>query len=356
MPLKNDDTSLFLKQLDMRTPQFKRNKDLEALLDELSRYLGPVEALIEKKYEKPETPPLFLVGNPRSGTSLFMQFLSLAGCFAVPTNLLSRFYYAPFLGAKIQELLTNPKYDFKNELGVKKNSVSLASDIGKAEGMLAPSEFFHFWRRFLPRYDPQHLNEDEKRSVDIAGLKQGVASIEAVFGRPFAAKAIILQYNLDLLRDAFPNSLFIYMRRQPKFVMQSIWLARKRFYGDVGVWWSVKPKEYDDLKEMDVYHQIAGQVYYTEKALEGQLFGMQAHRKLVIDYETFCAEPKAIALSITRKYADLGFPITMNLDGVSQLEASGQIKITATDIERLERAYEAFQTHHELRHPSGEWP
>ena len=49
MPLKNDDTSLFLKQLDMRTPQFKRNKDLEALLDELSGYLGPVEALIEKK-------------------------------------------------------------------------------------------------------------------------------------------------------------------------------------------------------------------------------------------------------------------------------------------------------------------
>ena len=121
MILKNDNRSLFLKQLDLRTPQFRRNEALESLLDELSGYFELIEASIEERFDYPTMPPLFLVGNPRSGTSLFMQFLSLTKSFAVPSNLLSRFYYAPFLGAKIQELLTNPKYDFKNELTTENN-------------------------------------------------------------------------------------------------------------------------------------------------------------------------------------------------------------------------------------------
>lgn len=345
MTLKNDDKSLFLKQLDLRTQKFRRNEDLEVLLDELSGYLSSTEATIEDRFDYPEMPPLFLVGNPRSGTSLFMQYLSLSKGFAVPTNLLSRFYYAPFIGAKIQELLTNPKYDFKNELGIEEYSSIMESDLGKAKGMLAPSEYFHFWRRFLPRYDPQYLGDDRKK-VDIVGLQKGIAAIESVFKRPFAAKAIIIQYNLEILYQGFPNSLIVYLRRKPTFVMQSILQAREQFYGDTDVWWSVKPKEYEQLKDMDIYHQIAGQVYFTEKSLEEQLLKVHEDKKLIVEYEDFCSRPKAVANDIKQRYSEFGFNIEMNIDNIESLESRNEIRIAAEEIQNFEDAYDYFKSTH----------
>lgn len=344
MTLKNDDQSLFLKQLYLRTPQFKRNIELEELLDELSGYLGPIEEIIENNFICPVMPPLFLVGNPRSGTSLFMQLLSLSKGFAVPTNLLSRFYYAPFLGAKIQELLTNPKYDFKNEIIKEENTLKLESDLGKAKGLLAPSEFFHFWRRFLPRYDPQYLNNDDQREVNIVGLQKGIAAIESVFQKPFAAKAIIIQYNLDILYRGFPDSLIVYVIRNPIYIMQSILQARERFYGNTSVWWSVKPREYKQLKDMDFYHQIAGQVYYTEKSLEEQLLKVHEDKKLIVEYEDLCLRPTAIANAIKEKYFKLGFSIDMNFEVINSLKVLNEIRIGAKEISNLENAYEYFKS------------
>lgn len=344
MILKNDNRSLFLKQLDLRTPQFRRNKALESLLDELSGYFELIEASIEERFDYPTMPPLFLVGNPRSGTSLFMQFLSLTKSFAVPTNLLSRFYYAPFLGAKIQELLTNPKYDFKNELTTENNTSKLESDIGKAKGMLAPSEFFHFWRRFLPRYDPQYLDDNDQKKIDIVGLQKGIAAIEFVLNKPFAAKAIIIQYNLDILYRGFPNCLIVNVRRKPIYVMQSILQARKRFYGNTEIWWSVKPKEYEQLKDMDVYYQIAGQVYYTDKSIEKQLHKVGDDRKLIVEYEDFCLKPKAVADAIKQRYFELGFELHMNVDMIDSLEARNKNRLAAKDIQKLENAYSYFES------------
>jgi hypothetical protein len=343
MTLKNDDNSLFLKQLEQRMPQFRRNGDLERLLEELAGYLAPVEDEIEKNFSRPARPPLFLVGNPRSGTSVFMQFLASSGAFSIPTNLLSRFYYAPFLGAKIQELLTNPAYDYKKELTVDDSAAGLASDIGKTKGSLAPSEFFHFWRRFLPRYDPEYLDESDCEKIDMAGLQKGVAAIESVFAKPFAAKAIIVQYNLDVLFQGFPNSLIVHIRRDPAYVMQSILQARERFYGDRALWWSVKPKEYGLLKEMDFYHQIAGQVYYTERALAEQMLEIPEPNKLVVDYEDFCADPQSVAHAINEKYAGLGYGLNMPIDRIRTLEPKNTVRIEAEAMRQLEKAYAAFE-------------
>jgi hypothetical protein len=275
-----------------------------------------------------------------------MQFLSQTKGFAVPTNLLSRFYYAPFLGAKIQELLTNPKYDYKNELRIAEDESTLESDIGKAIGMLAPNEFFHFWRRFLPRYDPQYLDEDDQKKVNIIGLQKGVAAIEHVFKRPFATKAIIIQYNLDILYRAFPDSLLVYVFRKPRYVMQSILQARKGFYGDIGVWWSVKTKEYDQLKDMDVYHQIAGQVYYTERSLEEQLLKVHESKKMIIDYEDFCSKPKFVADAIKERYSEFGFDIDMDTQIIDRLESRNEVKIANAEMDYLENAYEYFRSSH----------
>src|SRR4026207_2319178 len=109
--------SIHLDHLKDRTPRYSRNLQLEELLKELSLVLGPIDEKISSRFERPKWPPIFLVGSPRSGTTLVMQLLDATRQFAIPTNLLSRFYYAPYLGAKIQQLLADKTFDYNNEMG-----------------------------------------------------------------------------------------------------------------------------------------------------------------------------------------------------------------------------------------------
>ena len=76
---------------------------LEQLLAEINGLLGPVEEQIFNEYRMPRYPVLFVVGMPRCGSTLLMQWLAQTARFAYPTNLLSRFYAAPAIGARIQQ-------------------------------------------------------------------------------------------------------------------------------------------------------------------------------------------------------------------------------------------------------------
>lgn len=340
MTIRDDPNSLLLRDLARRAARFRRNPDLEALLEELSRLLAPAEAEAEARFTAPALPPLLLVGNPRSGTSLFMQFLAATGGFAVPTNLLSRFYYAPYLGAKVQLLLTDPRFDYRGELTRAEGAPSLDSDLGKTRGSLSPSEFFHFWRRFLPNYDPEPLDADAEAKVDAAGLRRGVAAIEAVFGRPFAAKAIIVQYNLALLRRVFPTALLVHVVREPLYVMQSILRAREEFYGDRSVWWSVKPPEHAALKDLDVHRQIAGQVFHTDRALRAQLAAVPDDHKLTVDYAAFCRDPAAHHRLLVERYARLGHRLDGACDGVGPLAPRDTVRMAPEDRTAFEAAWD----------------
>ena len=96
-----------------RTGRFRRNPELEKLLEEINNLLGPAEDEIAARFDRPRYPVVLVVGGPRSGSTLMMQWLARLGLFACPTNLLSRFYRAPFIGAKIQQLLADPIFGFR---------------------------------------------------------------------------------------------------------------------------------------------------------------------------------------------------------------------------------------------------
>jgi hypothetical protein len=99
-----------------RKKEHQKNEKLEDLLILLNDVLWIAEEKAISKFEQPQFPVLLVVGCPRSGSTLITQWLSNLGVFSYPSNLLSRFFKAPYIGALIQKMLTDPDYAFQDEL------------------------------------------------------------------------------------------------------------------------------------------------------------------------------------------------------------------------------------------------
>ncbi|EIC22604.1 sulfotransferase [Thiorhodovibrio frisius] len=285
-----------------RTALFSRNVALETLLKDLNATLWQSEQAYLAEPVPPSHPIILVMGPMRSGTTLFMQWLANTGLVAYPTNLLSRFYQAPIIGAKIQLLLTDPRYNFRNELGEFLQQIAYHSENGKTQGVLAPNEFWYFWRRFLPEPSRDVWLDDELRQgMDIRTLLAELAGLITVFQKPFATKAMLFNYNIPFLDALFDQVLFIHIQRDPVANVASVLDARKRQLGSETAWYSFKIPEYEELRTLDPIPQVAGQVLAINRAVTSGLEDVAEHRKLNVDYEAFCADPKSFYDQIVLK-------------------------------------------------------
>lgn len=329
--------------LQNKTSEFRPNEKLDNVIKELYNLLFPVQKQLQKKYQHNKYPFLFIVGCPRSGTTLLLQWLASLNLFSYPTNLLNRFAYAPYIGAQIQKILFDKQFDFSNEFTDINSSISFSSNLGKSKGVLATNEFQHFFRNHMNNFVPKYLNDDDINDIDFTGIRQGLSSIEAAFGKPFAVKLVMLQFNLDMAFKLLPNSIFAFIRREPIYNMQSILFAREKYYNDRNKWWSVKPKQYSELKEMDVYHQIAGQVYYTNKTIEDAIRNISSKNKIEIQYEDFCHRPRKYYEQIKNKYEYFGYEMPDFYAGINYFANTNEIKTAKEEINKFKNAYSRFK-------------
>lgn len=295
-----------MSEKEQRTTQYSRVSELESLLRELNTNLsGANEKYL--KSERERFSKLFVMGPLRSGTTLFTQWLANTGLVAYPTNLLSRFFGAPLVGARIQQLLTDPHYNFRNEILDFNSEIDFKSDNGKTKGALAPNEFWYFWRRFLPFSEFDYMPAEELRKKgNLVGLRDELNALSNIFEKPFAMKAMIMNQNIPQLAEQFQKPLFIWVRRDPIFNIQSALEARKRQYGDISTWYSFKIKEYPKLKGLDPIESVAGQIAAINYAVEQGIAALPEHKRLVIQYEDFCHRPEHYYNEITRRLVDQG--------------------------------------------------
>jgi hypothetical protein len=287
-----------------RAKSFRRNAELERLLTTLNDSLSAAEQrLLQQAHDLGKDHPIvFVVGPLRSGTTLFMQWLANSGIVAYPTNLLSRFYGAPAIGAQIQLLLTDPRYNFRNEIADFGTSISFRSENGKTVGALEPNEFWYFWRRFLPFRDLDWMPDGElDRVVDKHMLLAELTALSRVFDKPFALKALILNYNIPFLNDIFEKALFVRLKRDYVSNVASVLDARERQLGGREHWYSFKIREYPQLKELPPLAQAAGQVVHINKAVALGIDSIDESRAMLVQYEEFCEDPRRTFRELVRK-------------------------------------------------------
>ncbi|MEJ2697618.1 MAG: sulfotransferase [Candidatus Sulfobium sp.] len=326
----------------IRQAEFRRNENLEGLLKELNNLLAPAEEKIISRFRSPKYPVILVVGAPRSGTTLMMQWLASLGKLAYPTNILSRFYGAPYIGAKIQQLLASPEYNFRDEILDFSGEVSFVSVLGKTKGALAPNEFWYFWRRFTPNAELEFVNEKMLEKMDSKRFLAELAAIESIFDKPFVMKGLILQFNIPFLASMFEKVLFVFTRRNPLYNIQSLLGARIKFYGTIDKWYSAKPKEYEMLKDMAPYEQVAGQVYYTNREIEGELGKLEQSRSLEVRYEEFCENPLRTFGQIADKLSAQGYEIDSSYTGPGSFKAANELTLSGEELKRVMKAYKEF--------------
>lgn len=325
-----------------RQPAFKRNDDLEALLREINSILEIAEDGIMPFFTMPRYPVIYIVGCARAGSTLILQWLANTGIFAYPTNLLSRFYAAPYIGARIQQMLTEPRYNFRDEFADLTSNIGFFSELGKTKGALAPNEFWYFWRRFFDYGEIQRLDEEALRKVNIEQFISELSALEAAFDKPLVMKGHIINWNIPFISRNFEKVLFVHIIREPIFNAQSLLESRKKYYGAIDRWYSFKPPEYERLKDRHPYDQVAGQVYFTNRAISNGLAQVSSERWIRVRYEEFCKDPANLFFAIRDKFVAQGLTVDWRYDGPQAFECSNRIHISDEALKILTDAYATF--------------
>lgn len=272
-----------------KTDGYRKNDRLTELLERLNGFLAEIPDI------KPTTsgrPIVLVVGVPRSGTTLITQLLSKTGSFTYPSNLISRFYNAPHVGALVQELLFNPEYDYKGELSLTPQAGGLRSDIGKTRGPLEPHEFWFFWRRFFTFPDIPLEESEFVAHADFQGFNEAVQAFGDVLDRPVSLKALIINPYVAAFGEALPNARFLHIRRDPIENMRSLLGTRQQYFGDASVWFSFKPKEITLLERESPERQVAGQVLLLDRMVSDGLARLPKEQWVTVDYARLCADPE----------------------------------------------------------------
>lgn len=316
-----------------RTAEHKRNVDLEKTLYSLENLLGNSEMGMQFNSD---LPIVFIMGSPRSGTTLLTQYLAKYSGLNYPTNLLSRFYYSPYIGSQIQKLLVD--LDFKGELLSEfANEITFNSNLGKTKGPLAPHEFWYYWRRFFKFGEIQKLDENQMSNTDISGFYNGLKAMQTVFSNGIFLKGMICNWNIPFLYNNMKNVYFIYIKRDLAYNAQSLLESREEYFSSIDEWYSFKPPEYEFLRNKTPYEQVVGQVHYTNKAIEDGLSVLPENQSITLNYEEFCDNPTIIFNKIVKCFGiENGvFDKFSGNEFIPAIQSNNQIRLASQNWEQL---------------------
>jgi hypothetical protein len=295
-----------------------------------NRLLQPLDAVLARLYGSHDYPVLFIVGAPRSGTTLLYQLAVRHLRLAYVDNAAARFWMAPTVG------LLHP---FRPRAGAERSRVSLSSVLGSSEGPHGPHEFSYFWQHWMGFRPTDELSPDELSAVDWEGLDRKLAAVAGVFRAPLIVKSInFVDYHVSWLAARGPRYRFVWIERDPLFVVQSILESRRLRYGDESAWWSIRPADVDAWRGAAPIEQVCHQVSHVRTSLRRAFEALPMDRRLVLQYADLVADP-GTALARVAELAGVEAPASGEIPLRPQ-QSRDRWRRTEADRERVARLLE----------------
>ena len=276
-------------------------------------------------------PPLFIVGPPRSGTTVLMQ-------------LLVQTIDVGYLSNRHQFTYGNPALVNRFFSTRARGRLNLNSVHGATRGGLSPWEGAAWWYRFFPRL-PHYVDEFVEPTVDASGFRNSIASWTASLGKSLLFKNNYASLRIRSLTSATPTALFIHMSRNEVDNAHSILEVRNRVNGDFGEWWSMQPPGWEEVRQLDPTAQALFQIRETHAVIARDLeaFGVPPHRVLRINYEALCSDTHS-TLGLVQAFAgSFGVPSLDKEHLPSSLDRRSEIRIPREMYDVLLRNSESFE-------------
>ena len=274
-----------------------KSKIKKRIYNNLMNRLVFIDGIILKLYSDASLKysPIFILGPPRSGTTLVYQSIVSKFKVCYLSNLHSFFYSCPVTISIL----------FKN-FGICSPKSNFLSHYGETPGWNSPSQGFKFWARWF--YDDQRYQGETRLNYDKKiELLKIISFMERVFSSPFVNKWQGLNSILNPVQNIFENSLYVVIKRKPEFNAQSILIGRKKFMGSYEKWYSTKPKNFSSIisSSKGYIEEVCNQLYYIQKDLKKDLKKVPEENIFQIHYEDFCENPENILLNLKTQYERL---------------------------------------------------
>lgn len=237
----------------------------------------------------PEPQVTFIVGAPRSGTTLLYEAMASACDHAYIPNVMNLWYGAPLLAMRMERRWVRPR------------NWGFQSLHGHVHGWLAPSEHAGLWRVHFPwaRSDSHRVEFTEISAGARARLRAILRAMTAIAERPLLVKCLYLSMCIPALAELLPKARFIHVQRQRLHAAQSL-LHLRRARGGGSRWLSVRPPGYRAQLNTSLPEQVAWQIHQCEVIVSRDLSALPSARSFCLDYEEFCARPRQVVASMTQ--------------------------------------------------------
>lgn len=277
-------------------------------------------------------PPIFVVSLPRSGSTLFYLLLLQRFRLAYFTNLMARLPDSPVVVGRLTRRLGG---------GVPPRN--LTNHYGDTRGWAAPNQGWRIFNRWLPStadyIDPARLDP-----VAVEEMRRTVAGLQECFSAPFASKWQRHAPRLRALAAAFPEALFVHLRRDPLMTAQSILAGRREFLRDERAWLSARPRNYEVIRNLPPIEQVCEQVCALERDIceDRRLVGEE--RFFSTSYEEFCTSPETVFAGLAAWYQErAGRPLETRRPGLPELAPRAVRKVSAEEAQQIRLAIETIQ-------------
>ena len=199
--------------------------------------------------------PVFIIGAPRTGSTILYQALTNLYDVLYVDNLTCKFHRNFFFGFWLSHKLygTKPHNNYQ-------------ADHGSTKALHSPSECGQFWYRWLPK-DHHFIDYDEITPQVVEEIRKEITAVINYFNKPLVFKNLNAGQRMRLLTKCFPEAKFLFITRVPVYTAQAI-LKSKRVLGLKDTdFWSIKPTNVEELEKLDGYEQIVKQVYFLERQI-----------------------------------------------------------------------------------------
>jgi|GEM_PF-2457116 len=248
--------------------------------------LDAAEALLLDLYGGDSEPAaVFILGAPRTGSTLLYQAMAAALRLPYVSNFTSQHFAAnPILGIAIQN-------------GIRID-IAFQSSYGKTVGAFQPSEGSAVMASWFGGGHPSQLVSTRILDGREPHFKRTLAAVASMCGAPLLVKNAWHCFRVAYLARALPQARFVWIRRDIRDAAHSDLEARVATKGDRNAWNSATPANVEELRKLPPHAQVVENQLEFSRAVEMALRAEAGARWLEVWYEDLVAEPSAVLARI----------------------------------------------------------